>query len=149
MPPVCRHDAGKMISINVKNFPRRVREIKGVVELSLSAICAEECHRTISAFKDLKILAHNVEVAYEECWRNDLYRKNLEECNQVEPDSIWKKILDLRSSGILEVQCNKEFEEAVLCVGEKEFQDQPYTWWNYEQYRKMRHTWAEFFRSNL
>ena len=149
MPLIFRHNTDETISISVKNFPRKVRGMQGVVGLTLSVICREEDHRTISKFKNLNILAQNVEAAYVRCFRNALSRKDLEVSTTTNLDSIWKKILELRSSVRLEFQCSEEFNDAVLCVGEEEYRDWPYQWWNYEQYRKMRHTWAGFFRSGL
>ena len=128
---------------------RRRQRYRALLSIGVSSWVAVALF-VLTGAAPMEILAQNVEVAYEECCRNNP-RKDEEKRGSIwtKLDSVWEKVLELRSSGIQVSQCSDEFKEAVLCVGEKEYQDWPYSWWNYEQYRKMRHTWAEFFQSGF
>ena len=135
-----------MVDVSAKNFPRTLYRKEWSNRQILASLCIEEEHRAISHFKNLEDLAQDVKFAFEQCSRKTGLMREEEVGVQSIMKFTWNDILRLRSLHIPETDLNKDFREALLCRGREEYKDWPFSMWNYEQYRKMRHTWSEFFR---
>ena len=131
--------------VDIRNLPRKCRKGNDAIILDLSDMWREEEYRTVANFKNLTSLQNDVKASYYKAANNPGLWSIKEDNFSAKRYDLWAKILRLRKRWITD---NEEFKEALLCKGRKIHEDWPTPWWNYEEFRRTRRNWADFFLSD-
>ena len=140
--------------MSVRCLPRRERRKEDAVERVLSFFDRSERDRTflnLLSFEKLEVevKAAYLRVAHDKSWTfgvNDEDPFGYQERSS-KKNSLWRRIKYLKALRIRETFLTEEFRSALDQCRDETFI--PFPWWDYEQFRRVRHTWDEYLRSNL